>query len=67
MASAVGKISFDGYVGHPKDVVNGAAKVCFNEFKGVWVKPGGGMIFTQSRAEKYCAELNNFLNGVKKQ
>lgn len=66
MASAAGKISFDGHVGHPNDVVIGKAKVCFNEHKGVWVKPGGGMIFTQSRAEKFCSELNNILSGAKK-
>ncbi len=65
MATAVGKISFDGHTGHPKDVVKGKAKVCFNEYKGVWVLPGGGFIATQSRAEKVCSELNNILSGVK--
>ncbi len=59
--SSIKKISVDGVVGHKDDVVVGRAKVCFNEFKGVWIKPGGGMIFTRKRAEQYCQQLNNLI------
>lgn len=55
------RISHDGHVGHPKDVIIGQAKVCFNEFKQIWVTPGGGIKFTQQGAEKYCSKLNDFI------
>jgi hypothetical protein len=65
MASTAMKISIDGHTGHPKDVVKGKAKVCFNAYKGAWVMPGGSIIATQAGAEKVCSELNNILSGVK--
>jgi hypothetical protein len=57
------KFSSDSHTGHANDVIIGKAKVCYNEFKQIWVAPGGGFIFTKQRAETFCNKLNKIMCG----
>lgn len=62
-ANAGAKISADGHQGHAKDVTYGKAKICFNSAKGVWVEPGGGMIFAEHKAMAQCKKLAEIMMG----
>ena len=43
---------------HPKDIVYGRARVCWDAYSGYWVLPGGERTMSRERAEAVAIAMN---------
>lgn len=48
---------------HPKDIIVGKARVCWDEYLGYWMLPGGRKTMSRDIAESVCSVMNDLMMG----
>ena len=48
---------------HPKDIIVGKARVCWDEYLGYWMLPGGRKTMSRDVAESGCSVMNDLMMG----